>query len=111
MSELYSASQMKFTRLGLLVLAMATALGQQAPEVDSLQIASETNGDSEVEFDLDTGVASASGGVIVTYRGSLLRAHAWNHLVRRTTETLTFCWSTKNAKGCAQNSAMWTSVP
>jgi LPS-assembly protein len=74
MSELYSASQMKFTRLGLLVLAMATALGQQAPEVDSLQIASETNGESEVEFDLDTGVASASGGVIVTYRGSLLRA-------------------------------------
>ena len=64
---------MKFTRLGVLLLATVAALAQEGAPVELMRIESV---DSSGEFDLDpsTGEASALQGVVVRYRGSTVTA-------------------------------------
>lgn len=74
---------MKFTALGLAILFTATCLtraAEVAPAADSLADEEVTiegaDGTSEVELDRETGRASAKNGVVVRFKGSVLRANA-----------------------------------
>lgn len=65
---------MKLVWKGLLMLAAASALAEDATVGEVIQILPETEGTSVVALDLETGEASASGGIVVRHQGSLIRA-------------------------------------
>lgn len=68
---------MKFTRLGLFLLASMTALAREteATSGELLEVLS-ADESGQVEMDPATGAATASKGVIVRYRGTVLRAQS-----------------------------------
>lgn len=68
---------MKFTRLGLFLLATVTALAREAgADAEELLQVMSADGSGEVELDPATGGATAVNGVIVRYRGTILRARS-----------------------------------